>query len=59
MFQIFLQGISLERMDELFEKPWLERVNIKFYLRYYVIIIEAVCIRRAFEVQSSKNELEY
>ncbi len=59
VFQNFLQGISLERMDELFEKPWLERVNIKFYLRYYVIIIEAVCIRRAFEVQSSKNELEY
>ncbi len=24
----------MERMDELFEKPWLKRVNIKLYLRY-------------------------
>ena len=29
-----LQGESLERIEELFSKPWLERINIVYYLRW-------------------------
>ena len=28
------QGESLERIDKLFSKPWLERIDLFYYLRY-------------------------
>jgi hypothetical protein len=28
-----LQGLTLEKMDEMFSKPWLERTNVWYYLR--------------------------
>ena len=39
-FTIFLcfscstQGESLERIDDIFSWPWLERINLFYYLRY-------------------------
>ncbi len=36
----FVQGVSLERIDDLFAKPWMERVNVKLYLR----LVYNICI---------------
>ena len=30
---VFLQGVSLEEMEQLFDKPWLKRINLFYYLR--------------------------
>ena len=30
------KGESLERIEELFMRPWLQRINLFYYLRYTV-----------------------
>ena len=41
-----MQGESLERIEELFSKPWLQRINLPYYLRYIQ------CMRNAQEIHS-------
>ncbi len=31
---VIMQGMSLESIDALFSKPWLERTQVLYYLRY-------------------------
>ncbi len=33
---LVLQGQSLERIGELFQRPWLERTDVMFYLRLVI-----------------------
>ena len=32
-FTVHVQGETLEGIDQLFSKPWLERINLVYYLR--------------------------
>lgn len=33
-----MQGLTLEKMDEMFSKPWLERTNVCYYLRFGCVL---------------------
>ena len=60
-----VQDLTLEKIEELFSKPWLERVNIFYYLRCSCFL-ECVpnCCRKAeatptaLEMEMSEGEVE-
>ena len=54
-----VQDLTLEKIEELFSKPWLERVNIFYYLRCSCFL-ECVpnCCRKAEATPMETNEEE-
>ena len=54
-----MQGLTLEKMDEMFSKPWLERIDVCYYLRC-VCVLECVTRKRGRQMKkltASQEEL--